>query len=202
MKLPGISFGSPNTLRPRDWTSLTENGWRFRIISTGLVFRNMEPEKEIGLLDVIREFNCLDIRYLIIGRRAVILYGAPVLTGDNDIWICTGDRKKALSLLAEIFDFELSHPVETKRPIVTGFSGMKKYDLFFQKSARNVENETLNFEECYRNSVLIEDPAKRISFRVPSIDDLVRLKKMREPNAKDEQDIEYLLKAKQLYKKS
>jgi len=162
----------------------------------------MEPEKEVGLLDVIREFNRLEIRYLIIGRRAVILYGAPVLTGDNDIWIYTGDRRKALSLLAEKFDFELSHPVETKRPIVTGFSGMKKYDLFFQKSARNVENDTVEFEECYRNSVLIEDPAKSISFRVPSLDDLVRLKKMREPNAKDEQDIEYLLKAKQLYKRS
>ena len=36
----------------------------------------MEPEKEVGLLDVIREFNRLEIRYLIIGRRAVILYGA------------------------------------------------------------------------------------------------------------------------------
>jgi hypothetical protein len=162
----------------------------------------MEPEKEVGLLDVIREFNRLEIRYLIIGRRAVILYGAPVLTGDNDIWIHTGDREKALSLLAKKFDFELSHPVETKRPIVTGFSGMKKYDLFFQKSARNVENDTVEFEECYRNSVLVEDLAKRISFRVPSIDDLVRLKKLRKPNAKDEQDIEYLLKAKQLHKRS
>jgi hypothetical protein len=32
--------------------------------------------------------------------------------------------------------------------------------------------------------------------------DLIRLKKIRKPNVKDEQDIEYLLKAKRLFKKS
>jgi len=39
-------------------------------------------------------------------------------------------------------------------------------------------------------------------FRIPSIDDLIRLKKIRKPNVKDEQDIEYLLKAKHLFKKT
>ena len=162
----------------------------------------MEPEKEVRLLDVIREFNRRSIRYLIIGRRAVVLHGAPVLTGDHDIWIHSEDRKKTLGLLAEELGFELSHPVNTKRPIVMGFSGMKKYDLFFHKSARNMENEMVEFEACYRNAVLIEDPSEGIFFRIPSIDDLIRMKKIRKPNVKDEQDIEYLLKAKQLQKKS
>lgn len=161
----------------------------------------MEPEKEVDLLDVIGRFNRLGIRYLIIGRRAVVLYGAPVLTGDHDIWIHSEDRKRTLGLLAEELGFELSHPVDTKRPIVTGFSGMKKYDLFFHRSARNIENERVEFEECYENSVLIEDPRKGVFFRIPSIDDLIRMKKIRKPNVKDEQDIEYLLKAKQLHKK-
>ena len=159
----------------------------------------MEPEKEVNLLDVIRAFNREDIRHLIIGRRAVILYGGPVLTGDNDIWIHSEDREKALSLLKNL-DFELSHPVGTKRPIVTAFSGMRKYDLFFHKGIRNLENEAIEFEESYENSTLIEDPSKDISFRVPSIEDLIRLKKIREPNTKDEQDIEVLLKAKRLRK--
>jgi hypothetical protein len=37
-------------------------------------------------------------------------------------------------------------------------------------------------------------------FKIPSIDNLIRLKQIRKPNVKDEQDIEYLLKAKQLLK--
>jgi hypothetical protein len=108
----------------------------------------MEPEKEINLMDVIREFNRLEIRYLIIGRRAVILYGGPVLTGDNDIWISSSDKMRTLSLLKEEYGFELSHPVDTRRPIVTGFSGMKEYDLFFHKGAGTIENEKIEFDEC------------------------------------------------------
>jgi hypothetical protein len=162
----------------------------------------MEPEKEVKFFDLIREFNHQQIRYLIIGRRAVILYGGPVLTADHDLWIHPGDKKKVLSILLEKFGFELSHPPDTKRPIVTGFSGMRKYDLFFQKSVRNMENETIEFEECYKNSITKEDVGMGVSFRIPSIEDLIRLKKIKKPNVKDEQDIEYLLKAKRLFKKS
>ena len=158
----------------------------------------MEPEKEVNFLDLIRKFNNWGIRYLIIGRRAVILYGGPVLTGDYDLWIDPADKERSLNLLENELDFELSHPPETKRPIVTGFSGMKKYDLFFYKSVRNIENETIEFEKCYETSSVFKDSTQRVSFRVPSIDNLIRLKKIRPPNVKDEQDIEYLLKAKQL----
>jgi len=160
----------------------------------------VEPEKEVNFIDLLRELNRQKIRYLIIGRRAVILYGGPVLTADNDLWIHPADKKKTLSLLLEKFGFELSYPPDTKKPIVTGFSGMKKYDLFFQKSVRNMEEETIEFEECYKNSITKEDVGVRLSFRIPSINDLIRLKKIRKPNVKDEQDIEYLLTAKRLLK--
>ena len=160
----------------------------------------MEPEKELEFFDLIRKFERRNIRFLIIGRRALVLYGAPVLTADHDLWIHPDDKKKALSLLSEELGFELSHPPETRKPIVTGFSGFKKYDLFFQRSVRNLEHETIDFEDCYRNSVVKDDPAEDLRFRIPSINDLIRLKKIRKPNAKDQQDIEYLLKAKRLFR--
>jgi len=162
----------------------------------------MEPEKEVKFFDLIREFNRRKIRYLIIGRRAVVLYGGPVLTADHDLWIHPEDREKALNLLSDKLGFELSQPPSTKKPIVTGFSGAKKYDLFFQRSIRNIDRETIEFEQCLRNSIIKEDPEEDVQFRIPSIDDLIRLKKIRRPNVKDEQDIQYLLKAKQLLKKS
>ncbi|MDI6764265.1 MAG: hypothetical protein QME83_14760 [Thermodesulfobacteriota bacterium] len=162
----------------------------------------MKPEKEVKFLKLIRVLNRHKIRYLIIGRRAVILYGGPVLTADHDIWLHPEDKKKVLLLLSEKLDFELSHPPDTKRPIVTGFSGTKKYDLFFQRSVKNIENETIEFEGCYGNSVLKKDVREKVSFRIPSIDDLIRLKKVRKANVKDQQDIEYLLKAKRLFRKS
>lgn len=159
----------------------------------------MKPEKEVDFFRLLRALNRLGIRYLIIGRRAVILYGGPVLTADHDIWFHPEDKKKVLTFLSENLDFELSHPPDTRRPIVTGFSGTKKYDLFFQRSVRNIENETIAFDECYGNSVVKEDVKARVSFRIPSINDLIRLKKVRKPNVKDHQDIEYLLTAKRLF---
>lgn len=155
----------------------------------------MKPEKEVDLLQVIRALDRHGVRYLIIGRRAVILYGGPVLTGDHDLWFDPSEKQRTLCLFAEL-GFELSHPPETRRPIVTGFSGMKKYDLFFLRSVTSFENEKIVFDTCYERSTLLEDPASDIRFRIPCIDDLIRLKKVREPNVKDGQDIEYLLKAK------
>jgi hypothetical protein len=162
----------------------------------------MEPEKEVSFFKLIRELNRRKIRYLIIGRRAVILYGGPVLTADTDLWIHPEDKKTALSLLADKLGLEISQPPDTKRRIVSGFSGLKKFDLFFQRGIKNIENEVIEFEDCYKNSILKKDPKEDISFRIPSIDDLIRLKKIREPNVKDEQDIEYLLKAKGLFRKA
>ena len=162
----------------------------------------MEAEKEVSFFKLIRELNRAKIRYLIIGRRAVNLYGGPVLTADTDLWIHPKDKKTALSLLLDKLGLEISHSPDTKRPIVSGFSGLKKFDLFFQRGIKNIENEAIEFEDCYKNSILKEDTKENISFRIPSIDDLIRLKKIRKPNVKDEQDIEYLLKAKRIFRKS
>lgn len=178
------------------------SGKKSRNLLNGLVSKGMEPEEEVKFFDLIRRFNHERIRYLIVGRRAVILYGGPVLTADYDFWIHPSDKKKSLSLLLDELGFELSDVPDTKKPIVSGFSGMKKFDLFFQKGIKNIDNEMIEFEECYTNSVLKKDQTENVSFRIPAIDDLIRLKKIRKPNVKDEQDIEYLLKAKRLFRNS
>ena len=79
---------------------------------------------------------------------------------------------------------------------------MRKFDFFFQKSVKTFEDQVIDFEDCYKNSILKKDPEEDVSFRIPSIDNLIHLKKIRKPNIKDEQDIEYLLKAKQLLRNS
>jgi len=88
----------------------------------------MEPEKEVKFFNLIRRLNHQKIRYLIIGRRTVILCGGPVLTADHDLLIHPADKKKTLSLLSDQLDFELSDAPDTRKSIVSGFSGMKKFD--------------------------------------------------------------------------
>ena len=196
-----ISSGFLNSPLPKDFNISSGNGMKSKPLSLSFVSRDMKAENEVSFFDLIRKFNDQRIRYLIIGRRAIILYGGPVLTGDYDLWIDPIDKKRTLALLEDKLDFELSSPADTRRPIVTAFSGMRRYDLFFHRSVRNIERETIEFEKCFERSTLFESAAEGVSFRVPSIDDLIRLKKIRPANAKDEQDIEYLLKAKQLIKR-
>lgn len=162
----------------------------------------MKPGKELPFLDLLRALSRNRIRHLIIGRRAVILYGGPVLTADHDLWIDPTSRKATLLLLSDDLGLEISRSPDTRSPFVTAYSGMRKYDLFFFRKVTNREGESIEFERCHRASSLIADPAEDLAFRVPCIEDLIRLKKIREPNVKDEQDIAYLLKARALLKKS
>jgi len=57
----------------------------------------MEPQLELDFFDIVKDFNKTGIKYLIIGRRAVVLYGAPVLTADYDFWIDSSQKDEALS---------------------------------------------------------------------------------------------------------
>jgi len=86
----------------------------------------MKPEREVNFFKLLRELNRQKIRYLIIGRRAIVLYGGPVLTADHDIWFHPEDKEKVLSLLMTELHFELSHSPGTRSPVVIGFSGTKK----------------------------------------------------------------------------
>jgi hypothetical protein len=157
----------------------------------------MEPEVELGFFEIVTDFNRMGIKYLIIGRRAVVLYGAPVLTADFDFWIATADRLKTLSYF-EAKGCGLSEPMDTKKPIIQAYAGPRKIDLFFHRSVQNIEGDLIEFDSCYENATIKEDPGQGILFRIPSIDDLIRTKKIRKENVKDLQDIEYLLKAKEM----
>jgi len=157
----------------------------------------MEPEFELNFFDIIKDFNRLGIKYLIIGRRAVVLYGAPVLTADYDFWIDSADRDKVLSYFIDK-NCTLSEPQDSLKPIVQAYAGPRKIDLFFHRKIKNVEGDLIEFDSCYQNATIREDPEQGIFFRIPSIDDLIRTKKIRKENIKDLQDIEYLLKAKEI----
>jgi hypothetical protein len=157
----------------------------------------MEPEVELNFFDIVKDFNRMRIRYLIIGRRAVVLYGAPVLTADYDFWIDSKEKTRVLSYFVKK-GCSLSDSEDSIKPIIHVYAGIKKIDLFFHKAIQNLEGELIEFKSCYKNATIKEDPEEAIFFCIPSIDDLIKTKKIREKNVKDLQDIEYLLKAKEI----
>ncbi|MBW2114637.1 MAG: hypothetical protein JRH04_07235 [Deltaproteobacteria bacterium] len=155
----------------------------------------MEPEVELDFFDIVKDFNRMGIRYLIIGRRAVVLYGAPVLTADYNFWIDTNEKAKVLAYFVNK-GCSLSNSEDSMKPIIQVYAGPMKIDLFFHKAITNLEGDLVEFAQCYKNATIKEDPKQDVFFRIPSIDDLIKTKKTRQENVKDLQDIEYLLKAK------
>lgn len=156
----------------------------------------MEPELKLDFFDIVKNFNKMGIKYLIIGRRAVVLYGAPVLTADYDFWIDSNEKDKVLAYFVNK-GCTLPDSEERRKPIVQVYAGPKKIDLFFHDAIRNLEGELIEFESCYGRATIKEDPEQDIFFYIPSIDDLIKTKKIRKENVKDLQDIEYLLKVKE-----
>jgi len=157
----------------------------------------MEPEGELDFFTIIKDFNRMGIRYLIVGRRAVVLYGAPVLTADYDFWIDSKERATVLAYFSKK-RCDLSHSEDSLKPIIQVYAGPRKIDLFFHRAVRNLDGDLIEFKSCYENATIKEDREQDIFFRIPSIDDLIKTKKIRQGNVKDLQDIEYLLKAKEM----
>ncbi len=144
---------------------------------------------------VIKRFNEEPIEYLLIGRQAVIQYGAPLVSNDFDFWIHPKFKKLTYKILTEEFEFEASHGINKPAPIVHFYAGFfYKIDIFFFKSISNTKKETVDFETSYKKALIKEDPDTNFSVTIPNINDLIKLKTT--DRAKDKIDIEYLSKIK------
>jgi hypothetical protein len=155
----------------------------------------MKNGKEFDLLRFVRTLNRKEIPYLLIGRWAVILHGAPLMTVDYDFWI-PGDFRKQVLMYLEQSGYEVPAVEDWDKPITTVYAGPDKIDFLFFKKMTNREGQVLTFVDCFRRADLKEDRPKRIAIRIPSIDDLIALKKMRrsttEKEIQDSTDIRYL----------
>ena len=149
---------------------------------------------------IIQKFNKLGIRYLLIGRQAVMLYGSPVFSFDYDFWVHPDDKGKLFEYLEDKLELEPSRSREEKKPVFSFYSNSSdKIDIFIVRKITNKEGETLDIEECLKKSVTISSPDSNYFVRVPAIDDLIKLKKTAK-RTKDLEDIEYLKAIKKIKK--
>ncbi len=148
--------------------------------------------------EIVKKFNKKHIRYLLIGRQALLFYGAPLFTYDYDFWIHPGDKDVVFDYLEDTLGMEASRDRAEKRPIFAFHSdSADKIDVFIVRKITNKEGETLDIDECIGNAVEIRQPDSDFYVRLPSIDDLIKLKKMGK-RPKDLEDIEYLETIKKL----
>ena len=151
---------------------------------------------------IVKKLNELNIRYLLIGRQALIFYDAPVSSLDFDFWIHPDDKDKVYDYLHDSLGFEPTYDRAEKKPLVIFYGALNKIDVFFFRKITNTDGETLDIDECLINSNEIHEPGLDFFVRVPSIDDLLKLKKVQRETAQEEQkdaeDIAYLEARKKL----
>ena len=130
-----------------------------------------------------------------IGRRALIHYGAPLQTYDYDFWVDPDSRNTA-RFLKVVQGLDLQ-PVDGSwevqgRPLVTFcYREEHKFDVFLVRNFKNLDGETVDFDSAYRRKVVMEAKGDPLRIPVPSLQDLKLLKRMRD-SEKDREDLRYL----------
>jgi hypothetical protein len=142
-------------------------------------------------VEFIMVLNRRKVRYLLIGRQAVVQYGAPLFSFDYDFWIDPGDRN-AIYEIASQFELIGRYSALDMKPAdsFTDDEG-NKVDAFFV-GVFSKKGMTLAFDDVYGRSVSKADPDSDFFVRIPSIDDLIDLKRLGDMRPKDLEDIEYL----------
>jgi hypothetical protein len=136
-------------------------------------------------------------RVLLIGRRALIAHGLPVLTADYDLWVHIDDVARLNAAVADL-DLEPNRTPEQAR-------GFGRYvlensvhvDVLVARSASTKDGVRVTFDEVWARR---EDMryGESVTLAVPCIDDLILTKRwsMRDKDVADIHLLETLKRAR------
>lgn len=129
-------------------------------------------------------------RALLIGRRALVLLGLPVLTADYDFWIAIDDVA-AFNQAAARVDLAPSHePDAARRRGRYVLENDEHVDVLVARAVPTVDGATVAFDDVWsRRQTVRLDPGAEL--HVPSIDDLILTKRFSN-RPKDLEDIRLL----------
>jgi hypothetical protein len=135
-------------------------------------------------------------RVLLIGRRAMVALGIPVLTADYDLWVCFDDVENLNVALAVLDLVPNRSPEEARRMGRYVLENDEHVDVMVARAATTPVGERLAFDDAWSRREMVVFDAFRVA--VPCMDDLVTTKRwsMREKDVRDIQLIEALRRAK------
>jgi hypothetical protein len=134
------------------------------------------------------------VRALLIGRRALVALGIPVLTADYDLWIHIDDIA-ALNAAVEPLELYPNRPPDEARRLGRYvLEGDEKVDVLVARQASTKDGVPLRFEDAWaRRTTLAYTP--RVPLVVPCLDDMILTKRW-SLRPKDVDDIAMLEKLK------
>ncbi len=140
--------------------------------------------------DLLRAIASCGARVLMIGRRALVMLGAPVLTGDYDLWVHFDDIEALNAALEALGLFATKSPDEARATGRYVFENDVRVDVMVARSAATADGERLDFESAWERRQTV-DIGAGIILALPSIDDLITTKRWGS-RPKDVIDIQWL----------
>jgi len=156
----------------------------------------MQPSR-FDEVSFFRELHRSGARALLIGRRALVLLGLPVLTADYDFWLAIDDIA-AFNAVGERFDLRPTRtPDEARQRGRYVLENDEHIDVLVARAMSTIDGRVLQFDALWarRHAVALGD----VDVSLPSIDDLILTKQVAS-RPKDLEDIRLLriLKEEQL----
>jgi hypothetical protein len=146
-----------------------------------------DPFDEVEFFRAIAQSGA---RALLIGRRALIALGVPVLTADYDFWLHIDDIAR-FNACAEPFDLFPNHrPEEARARGRYVLENGEKVDVLVARAHPTIDGQRVSFEDIWprRNEIEV---APGIKVAIPSVVDLIATKRFG-ARAKDAEDIRVL----------
>jgi len=142
--------------------------------------------------DFVRTLAASGARALIIGRRALILLGAPVLTADYDLWLHIDDIEKLNEAFARLAHVPNRTPDEARRAGRYVLENGERVDVMIARAKTDAGGHSLAFDDAWTRRQRLE-VVPGVVVSVPSIDDLVTTKRWAS-RPRDLVDIQFLEK--------
>lgn len=141
--------------------------------------------------DVLGAIASSGARVLIIGRRALIILGLPVMTNDYDLWIHIDDIERLNAAFGPLDHFPSKAPEAARQTGRYVLENGERIDVLVARFASTKDGATrLSFDEAWERRQEVEvNPG--VSIALPSIADLITTKRW-SARQKDIADIQLL----------
>lgn len=140
--------------------------------------------------DVLRAIATSGARVLLIGRRALVVLGAPVLTSDYDLWVHIDDIETLNATFTDLGFFASKTPSEARATGRYVFENDIRVDVLVARSASTPGGVRLDFDSAWTRRRTV-DAGSGITVELPCIDDLITTKRWGS-RPKDMVDIQWL----------
>jgi hypothetical protein len=145
---------------------------------------------EFDEVEFFRAVQALEVRALLIGRRALAALGLPVLTADYDFWIHIDDIQALNGALEPFGLTPTKSPQEARRTGRYVLENGEIVDVLVARSVPTVDGVTVAFDDVWKRRQEL-DLAAGVRISLPSLDDLIATKRFA-ARPKDLEDIRLL----------